>query len=91
MPNTSSAKKALRVSKRKAAINKVKDNKIKDALKTFRKELAKGKGGKNLAQALSSAQSAISKAAKSNYIPKSRASRKISRLSAQAKKVATAK
>jgi ribosomal protein S20 len=78
MPNTKSAKKALRSSLRKKEVNTTRTNKLKNALKSFRKALTPA--------TLSNAFSALDKAVKSNIIPKGRADRKKSRLSTQLSK-----
>ncbi len=78
MPNTSSAKKALRNSQRKRVFNLQRKKKIVDALKNLRKAIKNGES--NLSQFLAKAYSALDKAAKSNFIPKKRANRKKSRL-----------
>lgn len=79
MPNTKSAKKALRVSLRKRKYNKAKNYKIKNSLKELRKVLtSKPEAYKD---ALSKAYSALDKAVKSNFINKKKADRKKSRLS----------
>ncbi len=78
MPNTSSAKKALRSSQRKRVFNLQRKKKIVDALKNLKKAIKNGEG--NLSQFLGKVYSALDKAAKSNFIPKKRADRKKSRL-----------
>lgn len=78
MPNTSSAKKAHRSSLNKRKYNKLKNYKIKVALKELRKEM--GNDGKNVQEKLSKVFSALDKAVKTDYIPKGRADRKKSRL-----------
>jgi len=78
MPNTSSAKKALRVSRRKQKVNKVKQYKIKNSLKELRRAISNG--AKDYKEVLSKVYSALDKAVKNNYIPKKRADRKKSRI-----------
>lgn len=80
MANTSSAKKAIRVSKRKAVINLRTKRAYKTASKNVLKSIA-GKGKKGDSQALlSSAFKSIDKAAKRNIIHKNTASRYKARL-----------
>ncbi|MEK7531308.1 MAG: 30S ribosomal protein S20 [Patescibacteria group bacterium] len=84
MPITKSAKKALRVSKRKHEKNVARKNEMKRVLKDFRKIAPlKGEEGKI---ALSLAYKALDKAAKTGIIKKNTASRKKSRLAKQLKK-----
>jgi small subunit ribosomal protein S20 len=84
MPNTTSAKKALRGSVKKRKFNRLKTYKIKNSLKELRKNMAEG--GKNIQEALGRAYSALDKAVKTNFIPKGRADRRKSRLSAMVEK-----
>jgi small subunit ribosomal protein S20 len=86
MPITSSAKKALRSSKRKRIFNLRRKNKVDSVTKEIKKLV----GAKNVAEAkkaLSSAYKAIDKAAKRGIIKKNTAARKKSRLSAMVKKL----
>jgi len=84
MPNTTSAKKALRGSTKKRKFNRLKTYKIKNSLKELRKNMVEG--GKNIENSLSRAFSALDKAVKTNFIPKGRADRRKSRLSAMVDK-----
>lgn len=84
MPNTKSAKKALRSSLKKRGFNLVSKNKIRNSLKDLRKGISEGLTQSQ--EALSKAFSALDKAVKTNFIPKGRADRKKSRL---AKLIAT--
>ncbi len=80
MPNTRSAKKALRFSDRKKSVNDQYKKLIKEAIKKIERLVKDGK----LADAkklLSEAYSSIDKAAKRKVIEKNNASRKKSRLS----------
>lgn len=80
MANTSSAKKAIRVSKRKSVINLRTKRAYKQATKNVLKAVA-GKGKKqDPKDLLSSAFQTIDKAAKRNIIHKNTASRYKSRL-----------
>jgi small subunit ribosomal protein S20 len=80
MPNTKSAKKALRGSLRKKEFNDLSKSKIKNSLRNLRKSLSEGITESQ--EALSKAFSALDKAVKTNLIPKGRANRKKSRLAA---------
>ena len=84
MPNTSSAKKALRGSLKKKAFNLVKKSNIKNALRDFRRVLSTNPS--EYKATLSRAFSALDKAVKTNFIPKARADRKKSRLAAMVAK-----
>jgi small subunit ribosomal protein S20 len=76
MPNTKSAKKALRVSLRKRDINLEKTRKIRIAKRAFNKSIAAEKlDKKEIIENLSSYFSSLDKAAKSNFIHKNKASR----------------
>ena len=79
MPITTSAKKALRGSKRKKIVNDRRTKAMKDAIKKIEK-LAKAGSKDEAKKALASAYQAIDKAAKINVINKNNAARKKSRL-----------
>lgn len=79
MPITKSAKKAVRGSLRKKALNDRRKRAMKEAIKKIEK-LAKGDKAEAL-KMLSSAFQAIDKAAKRGVIKKNNAARKKSRLS----------
>jgi small subunit ribosomal protein S20 len=86
MPITSSAKKALRSSKRKHVYNIRRKKDVKDAMKELRNLVIAGK--KKEAEALlPKVFQALDKAAKKNTIKKENASRKKSRLVAAIKKM----
>lgn len=79
MPITTSAKKALRASKRKYVMNQRRTKALRDATKNVKKSLTAG----NTAEAekhLRAAYKAIDKAAKRGVIKKNAASRRKSRL-----------
>ncbi len=78
MPITTSAKKALRVSKRRRAFNLRRTKVLKEAAKTFQKSLTVAD--------LAKAYQAIDKAAKRGVIKKNTAARKKSRLAGLLKK-----
>lgn len=79
MPISDSAKKSLRVSKRKKIINDVYRKKVKEAVKVVMKAAKKSK--EEAKKLLSGAYKAIDKAAKRGVLKKNTASRKKSRLS----------
>jgi len=86
MPITSSAKKAVRNSKRKAVFNMRRRKTMKLAVKAVREQvsLKKGKEGQAL---LAKAYQALDKAVKTGLIKKNHASRKKSRLAKALKKI----
>ncbi|QQS22932.1 30S ribosomal protein S20 [bacterium] len=79
MPNTSSAKKAMRQSRRRNTINLRTKSKFKSAVKATKSLVASG-SAKDAAESLKKAMSAIDKAVKKNVLHKNTASRKKSRL-----------
>lgn len=87
MPITSSAKKALRASKRKRVFNIRRRDEITSAIKEIKK-LILAKDKKGAEKLLSTAYKAIDKAAKTNFIKKNTANRKKSRLAIQISKIA---
>ncbi len=84
MPITRNAKKALRVSDRKHAVNERTKKVLKEGVKTVQK-LVSTKSWKEAKDSLAKAYSAIDKAAKKGVIKKNTASRKKARLSKMAK------
>lgn len=86
MPNTKSAEKALRQSRRRRIRNVAKKRSLKDALKKFEKALAT----KNKTEAVKLfplVQKALDKSAKSHIIAKNTAARRKSRLAARLKRL----
>ncbi len=79
MPNTSSANKAMRQSRRRNAINTRTKFKFKSAVKATRTSIASGDKTKST-EDLKKAMSALDKAVKKNVIHKNTASRRKSRL-----------
>jgi small subunit ribosomal protein S20 len=79
MPNTSSAKRAMRQSRRRNTINLRTKSKFKSAVKATRSLIASGEA-KESAESLKKAMSALDKAVKKNVLHKNTASRKKSRL-----------
>lgn len=84
MPITRNAKKALRVSDRKNAINERTKKVLKEGVKAVQK-LATNKKWGEAKEALSKAYSVIDKAAKKGVIKKNTASRRKARISRIAK------
>ena len=80
MPNIQSARKELRKAKKRAALNKLRRDGFKDAIKKAIKTPA--------TDTIKAAQKALDKAAKNGVIKKNTASRRLSRLM---KKLAVAK
>ena len=80
MPITSSAKKAIRVSKRKKLVNDRRTKNMKEAVKKLEKAVKAGLKD-DAAKMLSAAFAAVDKAAKRGVIKKNTAARKKSRLS----------
>jgi small subunit ribosomal protein S20 len=85
MPITTSAKKALRSSKRKHVFNMRKKSEIQKAVKEVKKLLV-GKNAKEAEAMMPKVQKILDKAAKTGYIKKNAASRKKSRIVAMIKK-----
>lgn len=82
MPNTSSAKKAVRKIARRTAVNKARRSRMKTAVHKVEEAIASGQ--KELAfQALKAAEPIIMRTAQKGVIHKNTASRKISRLVAR--------
>lgn len=79
MPNIQSAKKALRQSMRRRVHNLEKQRNYKAAVKSYRKLLVSKQRGEAVT-ALTKVYQALDKAAKTNVITKSKASRLKSRL-----------
>ncbi|MEK7525511.1 MAG: 30S ribosomal protein S20 [Patescibacteria group bacterium] len=78
MPNTKSAEKALRQSKRRQARNLSKKNAYKNAMKEFKKLFAAGKM-KEAEELIRKVYQKVDKAAKSGVIKKNKANRLKSR------------
>lgn len=86
MPITTSAKKALRASKRKRVFNTFRKDAMKEGLKEIKKLVVSGKKA-DVEKMLASVSQAIDKAAKNGVIKKNTASRKKSRLAKMLKKI----
>ncbi|HAG27702.1 TPA: 30S ribosomal protein S20 [Patescibacteria group bacterium] len=80
MPNTSSAKKAMRQSRRRQVINLRTKSKYKSAVKATRQDISSGDAAA-ASENLKKAMSAIDKAVKKNVLHKNTAARRKSRLS----------
>lgn len=87
MPNTKSANKAMRQSRRRNAINLRTRSKFKSAVKETRTIIAGG-DAKEAADSLKKAMSALDKAVKKNVLHKKTASRRKSRLAKAIAKIA---
>ena len=88
MANTSSAKRAARVAERRNAINKSRSSRLKSTVR--RVEEAIGVGDKAAAEtALRSAEPLLMRSAQKGVVHKRAASRKVSRLSARVRQMAT--
>ncbi len=85
MPITSSAKKALRSSKKKQVFNLRRRNEVSAVTKSIKKLVAAGKKAE-ATKLLSQAYKQLDKASKTGFIKKNAASRKKSRLVAMIKK-----
>lgn len=86
MPITSSAKKALRASKKKRSYNLARKDALATTMKAVKIFVAQKKAKEALA-ALPAAYQALDKAAKTHLIPANTAARKKSRLAAMIKKL----
>ncbi len=86
MPVTSSAKKALRVSKKKKIFNTRRENKLDSSVKKFKKFVAENKP-KDAEKMLPELYQAIDKAVKIKFYKKNTASRMKSRLTIALNKV----
>jgi small subunit ribosomal protein S20 len=86
MPITSSAKKALRASKKKRVYNIEHRDAVSSVAKQIRKLVAAGKKAEAM-KLLPKAYKELDKAAKTGFIKKNAASRTKSRLSAAIKKI----
>lgn len=84
MANTRSAKKAFRASMRKRKFNLAKENRIKEAVKNFKKSVTTG--AKDVENQLAKVYKSFDKAVKTNFIHKKTAARKKSRLVAMMRK-----
>ena len=89
MANTSSAKKAVRKIERRTAVNKARRSRVRTFLRKFEEAVAAG--DKAVAgEAFVKAQSELMRAVSKGVVHRNTGSRKVSRLAAQLKKLATA-
>ena len=84
MPNTSSAKKALRQTVRRTIINKMRRTRVKTAIKKVLKEVATGTKLSAL-KAFQAAQPELHRAVNKKIFHKNNIARKLSKLSAKIK------
>ena len=89
MANNPGAKKAIRKIERRTAVNKARRSRVRTYLRKFEEALAAGDA--NVAKdAFVTAQSELMRAVSKGVVHKNTGSRKVSRLAAQLKKLATA-
>jgi small subunit ribosomal protein S20 len=84
MANTSSAKKATRVSARRASINKNRTSLVRTTVRKVEEAITSGKKA-DAEAALKVAQPQLARGAQKGILHKNTASRKVSRLSARVK------
>ena len=89
MANTPGAKKAVRKIERRTAVNRARRSRVRTFLKRFDDALAAGDAGAAKA-AFVEAQSELMRAVSKGVVHKNTGARKVSRLSAQLKKLSTA-
>jgi small subunit ribosomal protein S20 len=87
MANTKSAKKAVRVSERRTAINKNRRSRMRTFIRKVEEAIASGDKGA-AETALRDAQPEIMRSAQKGIIHRNTASRKVSRLSARIRAIA---
>ena len=88
MANTKSAKKAARKTIRRTEINKARSSQVRTGVRKVEEAVAAGKKETAL-EALKSAAPLLARAAQKGVMHKKTASRKISRLTARAKAIAS--
>ncbi len=88
MANTSSAKKAVRKIERRTEVNKTRRSRMRTYIRKVEDAIAAGDQGA-AAQVLKAAQPEIMKSAQKGIIHKNTASRKVSRLSARVRAMAS--
>lgn len=89
MANTPGAKKAVRKIERRTAVNRARRSRVRTYLRRFDEAVA-GQDAKAAAAAFIEAQSELMRAVSKGVVHKNTGSRKVSRLAAQLKKLATA-
>lgn len=90
MPNIKSAKKRMRQSIKRTARNRVRKEKLKKAVKSYRSAVAAGESGA-VAEELKKVTKAIDKAKVKGILHKNTANRRKSRLAKAANRLAAAK
>jgi small subunit ribosomal protein S20 len=89
MANTSSAKKAARQMVRRTEVNKARRSRLKTTMSKVESAIASGNAA-NAATVLKAAEAHIMRAATKGTVHKKAASRRVSRLTARVKKLASA-
>ena len=84
MANTSSAKRAARVSQRRLEVNKSRRTRLKSGVRTVEEAIASGNKAE-AEQALKAAAPMLMRSAQKGIVHKKTASRKVSRLTARVK------
>lgn len=88
MANTSSAKRAARVAVRRTGVNKSRRTRLKSTVRSIEEAIASGDQSK-AAAALKAVEPVLMRAAQKGIVHKNTASRKVSRLSARVRSMAT--
>ena len=88
MPNTASAKKAVRVIERRTEVNKIRKSRVRTFIRNVEEAIASGDQAA-ASEALRQAQPELMRAAQKGAIEKRAASRKMSRLSHRVKMMAS--
>jgi small subunit ribosomal protein S20 len=88
MANTSSAKKAVRKIARRTAVRRARRSQMRTYLRKVEEAIASG-DAKNAAEAFNAAQPLLMRAAQKGVLHKNTASRKVSRLAARVKALAS--
>ena len=89
MANTPGSKKAIRKIARRTEVNKARRSRVRTFLRTFEEALTAGDAGSAKA-AFTEAQSELMRAVSKGVVHKNTGARKVSRLAARLKKLATA-
>jgi len=87
MPNTASAKKRVRQSEKRNARNKVRKERLRKALKSFKGALEQKESAAALTEAVNLANSAVAKAGTKGILHKKTVARKRSRMAKAVAKV----
>ena len=89
MANTPGAKKAVRKIERRTAVNRARRSRVRTFLRRFEEAVAAGDAG-TARTAFAEAQSELMRAVSKGVVHKNTGARKVSRLAAQLRKLATA-